>query len=131
MTNGNTPPAPQPSYEVPGQGGYQQQPPAPQANYGYAPQVVPTRQGWGSAQKERWVAFVLAFTLGTLGIHKFYLGYKTEGLIMLLVSIIGGLCGGIGLLVMLVISYIEAVRYLIEGDEGFQRTYVQGTKGWL
>ncbi|MDR2956942.1 MAG: TM2 domain-containing protein [Coriobacteriales bacterium] len=130
MTDRNMPPAPQPSYEVPpNQGGFQQPPPQP--NYGYAPQVAPTRQGWGSAHKDKWVAFVLAITLGPLGIHKFYLGYKSEGMIMLLVSIVGGLCFGLGVMAMVVISYIEAVKYVILTQEDFEREYVFGTKAWL
>ncbi|MCL2151234.1 MAG: TM2 domain-containing protein [Coriobacteriia bacterium] len=139
MANGNSGPTPQPSYEVPpNQGGYQQppqqQPPQqqpPQPNYGFAPQVMPSRQSWGSARKDKWVAFVLAWFLGTFGIHKFYLGYRQEGMIMLLVSLIGGVCFGLGTVAMAVIATIEAVRYVMLSQEDFESTYVYGTKPWL
>jgi len=109
----------------------------PQPNYQYAPQPAQSAPssnrtaGIGSAYKDKWVAAVLAFTLGTLGIHKFYLGYKNEGLIMLLVSILGSCLAGAGAVVMLVFSMIEAVRYVILTQEDFERKYVFGSKGWL
>jgi TM2 domain-containing membrane protein YozV len=113
------------------------QPYIPQPNYQYAPQPTQPASssnrtaGIGSAYKDKWVAAVLAFLLGTFGIHKFYLGYKNEGLIMLLVSILGSCLAGAGALVMLVISMIEAVRYVILTQEDFERKYVFGSKGWL
>jgi len=125
-----------PNYSQP----YVQQDPAyAQQNYQYAPQPQPQPQqkqsnrtaGIGSAQKDKWVAGLLALFLGVFGIHKFYLGYKTEGIIMLLVSLIVGICGGLGILIMLVFSYIEAVRYLILTQEDFERIYVTGSKGWF
>ena len=88
-------------------------------------------QGLGSAHKDRWVAVILAFFLGMFGLHKFYLGYKSEGTIMLVVGLIGGCCFGLGTLVMTVIAWIEAVRYLVLTQEDFERTYVYGSKGWL
>jgi TM2 domain-containing membrane protein YozV len=147
MSNEYPPQGQQPTYEVPpSQGGYSQgpsqggyqpdsnqggysQPPGQQ--YGYAPQAPPTRESWGSAYKDKWVAAILAFMLGSFGVHKFYLGYKTEGLTMLLVSLVGGLCFGIGAVAMLVIGYIEAAKYLMLTQEDFERTYVYGSKGWL
>ena len=108
----------------------------PPPNYQYAPQqsqAAPSKRtaGIGSAQKDKWVAAILAFCLGTFGIHKFYLGYKTEGIIMLVVALVGGLCFGVGVLVMLVISIIEAVRYVILTQEEFESTYVYADKAWL
>lgn len=111
-----------PTYQVP-----------PQQNYAQASQgEYKTRQsGFGSAKKEKWPAVLLAFGLGSLGIHKFYLGYKTEGLVMLLVSIIGGLCFGIGTTVMLIFSIIEAVKYVSLTEDDFERIYVHSYKGWF
>lgn len=121
-TQQGAPVTPPPTYQVPPQQTYTQ---GQQGNY-------KTRDhGIGSARKEKWPAVVLAFVLGTLGIHKFYLGYKTEGLIMLLVSIIGGLCAGIGTIVMLVISIIEAVKYVTLTEEDFEARYVNSYKGWF
>lgn len=66
--------------------------------------------------------------LGSLGIHKFYLGYTKEGVIMLLVSL---LTCGIGAVVMEIIGLIEGIMYLVKSDEEFQATYVDSHKGWF
>jgi TM2 domain-containing membrane protein YozV len=104
-----------------------------QPNYSYAPQQQPSSRtaGIGSAQKEKWVAAALAVFFGTLGIHKFYLGYKTEGIIMLLVTLLGAPCFFLGPCIMLVISYIETVRYLILTQEDFERVYIHNPRGWF
>lgn len=119
------PAEPQAPYQQPG---YQQQY-APQPQYQPAPQVRWT--GIGSPQKEKWVAVVLAFFLGALGLHKFYLGYKTEGIIMLVVALAGSICLGLGYVVMSIIAIIEAVKYVILTQEDFERTYVYGSKSWF
>jgi TM2 domain-containing membrane protein YozV len=123
--------------------GAQQQPPqqyaqtgqnyqyAQQQNYQYAATPTERGPGIGSPQKDKWVAAVLAFLLGTLGIHKFYLGYKNAGIAMLVISLVGGLCFGIGWIVMAVISLIEAVKYVILTQEDFERIYLYGSKGWF
>jgi TM2 domain-containing membrane protein YozV len=89
--------------------------------------------GIGSAKKDKWVAFILGLPpFGALGIHKFYLGYKTEGIIMLVISLVGMVCTfGLGLLVMEIIALIEAVRYVTKTQEDFERTYIQDYKGWM
>ncbi len=78
--------------------------------------------------KSRLMAVFLAFFLGYLGIHKFYLGYTAQGVIMLLVSV---LTLGLGLVVMAVISLVEFGIYLSKSDEEFNRIYVQGKRGWF
>lgn len=143
MTDNNTPqntpqppgsagaPTPQPGSPVPPPPTYQQVP--PQQTYAQPQSQYKARtQGIGSATKEKWPAVVLAFVLGSLGIHKFYLGYKTEGLVMLLVSIIGGIClFGLGILVMQIIALIEAVKYVSLTEPEFEATYVNNYKGWF
>ena len=79
-------------------------------------------------QKDKMAAGLLGIFLGGLGIHKFYLGYKKEGVIMLLVSL---LTCGIGASVMGVIGLIEGIMYLTKSDEEFQAIYVEGYKGWF
>ncbi len=70
------------------------------------------------------VAGILAILLGWLGIHKFYLGYTTPGIIQLVLGICtGGLAGIIGL--------IEGIIYLTKSDEEFIRTYQVGKKEWF
>ncbi len=73
-------------------------------------------------------AGVLGIVLGALGIHKFMLGYNTEGLIMLLVTL---LTCGFGGAVMGVIGLIEGIMYLTKSDEEFKATYIDSKKGWL
>ena len=74
------------------------------------------------------VAGILGIVIGGLGIHKFVLGYQTEGIIMLLVSVLS--CGMLAP-VMHIIGIIEGVMYLTKSDEDFVRTYIQGRKGWF
>ena len=77
---------------------------------------------------KKFVAGILAIFLGSLGVHKFILGYTTEGIIMLLVTVLT--CGIFGI-VMSVIGIIEGIMYLTKSDEDFVRTYIQGQKGWF
>jgi len=82
--------------------------------------------------KNKMVAVLLGILLGALGIHKFYLGYNMEGIIMLLVSLGGGVVTcGIGSGVVAIIGLIEGILYLTKTDEDFERTYVQNKRGWF
>lgn len=86
-----------------------------------------TDSGSGSSDKKV-LAGVLAIILGGLGIHKFFLGYTTEGLIMLLVTL---LTCGLGGLVMGIIGLVEGITYLTKTDAEFTATYVHQKKGWF
>lgn len=66
--------------------------------------------------------------MGGLGIHKFYLGYNTAGLIMLLVTVLT--CGAGGA-VMGIIGLVEGIIYLTKSDDEFDRIYVEGQKEWF
>ncbi|MCE0483358.1 MAG: TM2 domain-containing protein [Methylacidiphilales bacterium] len=78
------------------------------------------------------VAGVLGILLGALGIHKFYLGYTTTGIIMLAVSIVvGGFTCGIGCSLMGIVGLIEGIIYLTKTDEEFVATYINGKKEWF
>ena len=81
-----------------------------------------------NSPKERIVAGLLAIFLGALGVHKFYLGYTKEGVIMLLATILT--CGIVGT-VMEVIGVIEGIMYLTKSDEEFQEIYMQNQKTWF
>ena len=85
----------------------------------------------GTGEKNKMIAFLLALFLGTLGIHKFYLGYKNPGIIMLLCGTIGWLLFAIPPLVMAIIALIEAIMYISKSDDEFQRVYVDNEKGWF
>ncbi|MCW5313791.1 NINE protein [Nostoc sp. KVJ3] len=73
-------------------------------------------------------AGICAILLGALGIHKFILGYTTEGLIMLLVTI---LTCGFGGAVMGIVGLVEGIIYLTKTDEEFLNTYIVEKKGWF
>jgi len=81
-----------------------------------------------ASPKSKIAAGLLAIFLGALGIHKFYLGYTSAGIIMLLVTLLGSL---IGPLVMNVIALIEGIIYLTKSDEQFNLTYVAGERAWF
>lgn len=92
------------------------------------PQYAPTSQAPQS--KSKVAAGLLAIFLGGLGIHKFYLGYTTQGIILLLVTILGALLL-IGPLITGVISLIEGIIYLTKSDEDFYNIYVANKKEWF
>ncbi len=79
------------------------------------------------AQKKL-IAGILGIILGSLGIHKFILGYNVEGIIMLLVSL---LTCGFGATVMGIIGLIEGIIYLATPDDRFYETYIMNKKGWF
>ncbi|MDR1184154.1 MAG: TM2 domain-containing protein [Coriobacteriales bacterium] len=104
------------------QQGYQYTP-APQGQM--YPGAKPTRY-----RKERLVAGILALTLGPFGAHKFYLGYTTEAVIMLLLLTVGS-CLVLGPAAAAIIALIEGITYLLKSDEEFEQLYVYNKKGWF
>lgn len=80
--------------------------------------------------KSKVAAGLLAIFLGGLGVHKFYLGYTTQGVILLLMTILGTLLL-IGPLVTGIISLIEGIIYLTKSDEDFYNIYVANKKEWF
>ena len=50
-------------------------------------------------QKSKLVAVLLAFFLGSIGIHDFYLGYNKNGIIKIVLTVCTGIGGGIWALV--------------------------------
>ena len=73
-------------------------------------------------------AGICGILLGSLGVHKFILGYTGAGLVMLLVTLLT--CGIAGC-VMHVIGLIEGIIYLCKPDDEFVRVYVDGRKEWF
>ena len=69
-------------------------------------------------------AGICAILLGYLGVHKFILGYTTEGIIQLVLGVLT--CG-----LTSIVSIIEGIIYLTKSDEEFVRTYIQSKKGWF
>ncbi len=115
-------PAPQQTYQQPQQG-YQQ--PAYQQPAYQAQPVAP------ASDKNKLVAGLLGIFLGSLGIHKFYLGYTKAAVIMLVVSLVGSLLFGLGPIVMGTIGLIEGIIYLTKNDQDFYNIYVANQKQWF
>lgn len=75
-------------------------------------------------ESKRIVAGILAILLGGLGVHKFYLGYTTPGIIQLVL----GICtfGAAG-----IVALIEGIIYLTKSDAEFIQTYQVNKKEWF
>lgn len=120
---------------------YQQSQGPWQANQAYSrpytqqPYGQPYQQPYAQAApntKDHVAAGLLAIFLGSLGIHKFYLGYNTPGFIMLAVTIVGSIFSlGIAGLAMVVISIVEGVLYLSKSQTEFEQVYVFNKKEWF
>jgi TM2 domain-containing membrane protein YozV len=86
----------------------------------------------GDANGKKIACGICGIVIGYFGIHKFILGYTTEGLIMLLVSLIAGVITcGLATAVMAIIGIIEGIMYLTKSDEEFYNTYMAAKKGWF
>ena len=81
--------------------------------------------------EKKMVAGILAILLGAFGVHKFYLGYQKEGIIMLIVGLVGFVLCGIPTMVASIIGIVEGVMYLTKSDAEFVATYVTGRKPWF
>lgn len=86
----------------------------------------------GSSGSSKKIATALfAFFLGPFGGHKFYLGYKKQGFIMLFVFLFGFILLGIPSVVIGIIGFIEFILYVTKSDDEFERIYVSGRKPWF
>ena len=105
---------------LPAQGGYQPIQPS------YA---APPARNWQEMGADKKIAAgICGILLGGFGVHKFILGYQTEGLIMLLITVLT--CGFAGFITG-IIGLVEGIIYLTKSDEDFVRTYIQNRKGWF
>ena len=84
----------------------------------------------GARSKSKIAAGLLGIFLGSLGIHKFYLGYTGEGVILLLAGTLGWLLVIPGIIAA-VVGIIEGIIYLTKSDEEFDRVYVRGRQAWF
>ena len=89
-----------------------------------------------SGDNKKVLAGVLGIIFGSLGVHKFILGYNKEGGILLGVTLIGILlsCIGVGIFVVWatsIIGLIEGIIYLTKSDAEFYSTYQVGKKPWF
>ena len=82
------------------------------------------------------LAGILAIIVGSLGIHKFILGYNKEGFILLGFTLISYvlacfIIGAFLIWIPAVIGLIEGIIYLTKSDEEFYNTYQVGKKPWF
>lgn len=100
----------------------QQPPPIPPQGYSPPPPYLQ------DAASKKLAAGLCGILVGTLGIHKFILGYTNAGLIMLLSTILT--CGIAGI-AMHVIGLIEGIMYLTKTDQQFYNEYIAQRKEWF
>lgn len=77
-----------------------------------------------SKENKKILAGLLAILIGSLGVHKFILGYTKEGIIQIVITIVT--CGLAG-----IVPFIEGIIYLTKSDEDFYNTYQVGKRGWF
>ncbi|GGD81982.1 TM2 domain-containing protein [Planktosalinus lacus] len=75
-------------------------------------------------ENKKLIAGILAIVIGSLGIHKFILGYTKEGIIQIIITIVTCGIGGI-------IGLIEGIIYLTKSDEEFFQTYQVNKRPWF
>ncbi len=68
--------------------------------------------------RSKYVAAILAFFLGTLGVHRFYLGRTGSAIMMLVLT-----CTLVGALITGIWSLVDAIRYLMMSDREFAARY--------
>ena len=121
---------------------------AKEATSNFADEAKESAKEFSDSAKEEWnkmtnstdnkkvLAGLLAIFLGSLGIHKFILGYQKEGIILLVATVVGYAtsCIGIGFFILMAtgaVGIIEGIIYLTKSDEEFFNTYQAGKKSWF
>lgn len=74
-------------------------------------------------RKDKWIAILLAFFVGILGIQFFYLGETQKGVICLLITFLLGLVFGLGLIITSIWSLIFIVQLLTMNEQVFDAKY--------
>jgi len=82
---------------------------------------------------QRGMTALISILFGCLGIHKFMLGYKKEGGILLGVSLASAVIPFCSILIAgpMIVGLLEGIIYLKMSDEEFFNTYVEHKKEWL
>ena len=84
------------------------------------------------ASRDHVAAGLLAIFLGGFGVHKFYLGYSTQGFVLLALSLVGGLFSfGLVTGVVWIVGIVEGIIYLTKSQSEFERVYVHGKREWF
>ncbi len=84
-----------------------------------------------SGENKKILIGILSIVLGWLGVHKFILGYNTEGIILLVLGLLGFFTCGLTSAISGIIGLIEGIIYLTKTDEEFYNTYQVGKKPWF
>lgn len=91
-----------------------------QPGFGQRPGVPPTIQ---KSDKDKIVAGLLALFLGWLGIHYFYMGKATAGILTIILSFVT--CG-----IWDILIFIQAIMILVGSQEEFEQKYVFTNKSF-
>jgi TM2 domain-containing membrane protein YozV len=88
--------------------------------------------------EKKLAAGLCAILLGSFGVHKFILGYQTEGFILLGVTlaawVITFITCGIGFFLIFIpsiVGIVEGIMYLTKSDEEFVNTYITNKRPWF
>ena len=116
--NPNTPPPPPPygAYNSAQANGFQQ----PVYDAWAANDAFAT----GPAGKSRGIAALLAILLGSLGIHYFYIGKTTAGIVFLVLTVVS--CGTIPA----ILGLIQGILMLCMTNQEFERRYIETTSSF-
>jgi TM2 domain-containing membrane protein YozV len=71
-----------------------------------------------TGERNKWIAALLAFFFGPLGVHRFYTGRTGSGIAMLVLSVTV-----VGLAISWPWSFIDMIRYIAMGEREFTRRY--------
>ena len=107
---------PQQPYYSPEQNNQYYSPTEQQIPY-YAPVVMPsasTDYPEDYKPKKKYIAIILAYTLGIFGIHNFYLGNNSKAVAQILLTTLGSLLFGLGMVATSVWVVVETVQLLTE-----------------
>lgn len=92
--------------------------PVPVAAMSTEPAPLPAASVAPTSGRNKYIAAVLAFLFGMFGIHRFYLGRVTSGIVMAVLTFTV-----IGTLVTFPLSLFDMVRYLVMSDREFAARY--------
>ena len=84
-----------------------------------------------TVMSRRLTAAILAFFLGGIGMHKFYLGRKKAAIIMLCIWLSGLVLLALPSVIVVIIGVIEAIIYLSHNDADFEQRYIVEQKAWF
>lgn len=76
-----------------------------------------------TGKKDKWVAAIIAFFVGPLGIQFFYLGDMTKGVICLAITLLLGWVFGLGLLITWIWSLIFIVQIIAMSEQEFNQRF--------